>query len=93
MWNLIKNELIKLHYKRKLLITAIVLMVIAVLLCCGTFAVSKLAKSVSTPKGQIKLFETNISNLEKQKSMNKKLSTTTKSDNWQATLETKISIR
>ena len=74
MWNLIKNEIIKLHYRRKLLITAIVLAVIIILLCIGTFAVSKVAKSVSTPKGQIKLYETSISNLEKQKTMNKKLS-------------------
>lgn len=74
MWNLIKNELIKLHYKRKLLITTIVLLVIIILLCGGTFAVSKIAKVANTPKGQIKIYESSISNLEKQKSMDKKLS-------------------
>jgi len=70
MLNLVKNELIKLHYKRKLLITVIVLFVVSILICAGTFALSKLA----TPKGQIKIYETNITNLENQKQNNKNLS-------------------
>jgi len=58
MWNLIKNELIKLRYRKKFLITIIVLSALSILVCIGSYAAIQLSKKYSNPETTLSMLET-----------------------------------
>lgn len=67
MKNLIVNELLKLHYRKKFIITSLILLSISILICIGMYEINKF----SSPENQLKSMEGQVSNLKERKNDSK----------------------
>lgn len=63
MINLIKNELLKLHYRRKFIVTLIILISLSLLICLGMYGINKFVR----PEAQISALESSVNELKNRK--------------------------